>query len=249
MCENFMVIRHSIKELLVKRMVMRPMKCMVHSRLLATRQLAYNTTECLHLVIDCWCFFVCSDTFSDDEDQWDSPKPVRGKVLPLVTFMPTPSQSILKESSRRKPSPVAPTSQNNFIPSLPLSNTSTSLHNWSSQIPSRTSPSSVSSPLLRLNSPGPFALPVPQTPKGKSIKESVFEGIASPLGKSFQQSSRQDGGHLSKKSPIEVSSGTNLAFLYSIRDILILMNISQGFYVKSSLEPVLLFSLNLLLLS
>ena len=29
MCKNFMVIRHSIKELLAKSMVTRPMKCIV----------------------------------------------------------------------------------------------------------------------------------------------------------------------------------------------------------------------------
>ena len=31
MCKNFMVIRHSIKELLAKSMVTRPMKCIVGS--------------------------------------------------------------------------------------------------------------------------------------------------------------------------------------------------------------------------
>ena len=43
MCKNFMVIRHSIKELLAKSMVTRPMKCIVGDKQIKVSVLGDNS--------------------------------------------------------------------------------------------------------------------------------------------------------------------------------------------------------------
>ena len=80
MCKNFMVIRHSIKELLAKSMVTRPMKCIVDKILKK-----FGMSDCNPKSVPCDCG---SGKFNDSESsKLADPKLYRETVGSLIYLM------------------------------------------------------------------------------------------------------------------------------------------------------------------